>query len=84
MAEVTNELIYEILKGIQFRLDKIEAGIDELRQGHSAMRGHMISIQTDISNIYGILGRHDQRLERIEKRLELHEFAEPHTPYRPE
>ncbi len=84
MAEVTNELIYEILKGIQFRLDKIEAGIDELRQGHNAMRGHMISIQTDISNIYGILGRHDQRLERIEKRLELHEFAEPHTPYRPE
>lgn len=84
MAEVTNELIYEILKGIQFRLDKIEAGIDELRQGHNAMRGHMISIQTDISNIYGILGRHDQRLERIEKRLELHEFAEPRTPYRPE
>jgi chromosome segregation ATPase len=84
MAEVTNELIYEILKGIQFRLDKIEAGIDELRQGHNAMRGHMISIQTDISNIYSILGRHDQRLERIEKRLELHEFAEPHTPYRPE
>ncbi|MBE0692736.1 MAG: hypothetical protein IH590_06470 [Aquamicrobium sp.] len=84
MTEVTNELIYEILKGIQFRLDKIEAGIDELRQGHNAMRGHMISIQTDISNIYGILGRHDQRLERIEKRLELHEFAEPHTPYRPE
>lgn len=84
MAEVTNELIYEILKGIQFRLDKIEAGIDELRQGHNAMRGHMISIQTDISNIYGILGRHDQRLERIEKRLELHEFAESHTRYRPE
>ena len=84
MADVTNELIYEILKSIQFRLDKIEAGIDELRQGHNAMRGHMISIQTDISNIYGILARHDQRLDRIEKRLELHELAEPQRPYRPE
>ncbi len=84
MAEVTNELIYEILKSIQFRFDKIDAGIDELRQGHNAMRGHMISIQTDTHNIYGILGRHEERLERIEKRLELHEFAEPHTPYRSE
>ena len=84
MADVTNELIYEILKSIQFRLDKIEAGIDELRQGHNAMRGHMISIQTDISNIYGILARHDQRLDRIEKLLELHELAEPQRPYRPE
>jgi chromosome segregation ATPase len=83
MAEVTNDLIYEILKSIQFRLDKIEAGIDELRQGHNAMRGHIISIQTDISNIYGILTRHDERLDRIERRLELRELAESQRPYEP-
>jgi len=84
MAEVTNELIYEILKNIQFRIDKIEAGIDELRQGQNAMRGHMISIQTDISNIYAILARHEERLDRIENRLELRELAEkPQSPYEP-
>ena len=76
MADISNELIYEGLKNIQFRLDKIEAGIDELRQGHNAMRGHIISIQTDISNIYAVLSRHEDRLDRIERRLELRDLAE--------
>jgi len=31
----------------------------------------MISLQQDVHNIYGILGRHDSHLERIESRLEL-------------
>jgi hypothetical protein len=77
MAEVTSDLIFEILKIIQFRLDKIEAGIDELRLGQNALRGHVISIQSDISNIYGILARHDDRLDRIERHLDLRELAEP-------
>lgn len=84
MAEATNELIYEVLKNVQFRLDKIENGIDELRQGQNAMRGHMISIQTDISNIYAVLARHEDRFDRIEKRLELRELNEASSPYRPE
>ncbi len=31
----------------------------------------MISLQPDVHNIYGMLVRHDTRLERIERRLEL-------------
>ena len=84
MAEVTNELIYEILKSVQFRLEKIEGGIDELRQGDNAMRGHMISIQTDISNIYAVLARHEERFDRIESRLELRELSEPQRPFDPD
>ena len=83
VAEVTNELIYEILKSVQFRLEKIEGGIDELRQGDNAMRGHMISIQTDISNIYAVLARHEERFDRIESRLELRELSEPQRPFDP-
>jgi chromosome segregation ATPase len=83
MADISNELIYEVLKNIQFRLDKIEAGIDELRQGHNAMRGHIISIQTDISNIYAVLARHEERLDRIERRLELRELAEAQKAFDP-
>ena len=84
VAEVTNELIYEILKSVQFRLEKIEGGIDELRQGDNAMRGHMISIQTDISNIYAVLARHEERFDRIESRLELRELSEPQRPFDPD
>ena len=82
MADVTNQLIYEVLKNVQFRLDKIENGIDELRQGQNAMRGHLISIQTDVSNIYSVLARHEDRFDRIEKRLELRELNETSNPYR--
>lgn len=41
----------------------------------------MVTIQTDIHNIYGVLSRHDDRLDRIEHRLELREMAEgPQKP----
>ena len=45
------------------------------------MRGPMISIQTD--NIYGVLVPHEQRFDRIERRLDLRELAEPHRPFEP-
>jgi hypothetical protein len=47
------------------------------------MRGHMAATQTDIHNIYGILGRQDERLERIDRRLDLRELAEAQRPYEP-
>jgi hypothetical protein len=43
----------------------------------------MISMQQDIHNIYGVLSRHDDRLERIENRLELRELAEAQARFEP-
>jgi tetrahydromethanopterin S-methyltransferase subunit G len=71
MAEVSNELILEVLKQVQQRLDRVDNKVDELKSEMNALRGHMISLQQDTHNIYGMLGRHDGRLERIERRLEL-------------
>ena len=81
MSEITNELIYEVLKKIQIRLDGLEHGVREIKQELISIRGHMLSMQNDIHNIYGILGRHDDRLDRIEQRLELRELAEPQRPF---
>lgn len=84
MGDVTNELLYEVLKSMPGRLDKLEAGQSEIRQELVSIRGHMIAIQQDTHNIYGMLGRHDDRLERIERRLELRELAEgSQKPYDP-
>jgi hypothetical protein len=33
----------------------------------------MVSMQQDVHNIYGVLTRHEARLDRIEHRLELNE-----------
>lgn len=71
MAESSTELIIEILKGVQSSLARLNADVQELRSEFIAMRGHMLAMQQDIANIYGVLARHDARLDRIERRLGL-------------
>ena len=84
MAEVDGDLIYEILKNVQGRLDKIDSGLGEIRHEIVSLRLSQMGMQNDIHNIYGMLARQDQRLDRIEHRLELRELAEkPQSPYEP-
>lgn len=73
MADVSNELIFEVLKQVQQRLDKVDPKVDELKSEMNAMRGYLISMQQDVQNVYGILGRYDGLLEHIERRLELND-----------
>lgn len=83
MAEVTNELMFELLKRMHHELHELRQDASEIKREINVVRGHMVAIQTDVNNIYGILGRHDDRLDRIERRLELRELAEPRAPYEP-
>ena len=76
MAEVTNDLISEVLKDLQSDIRLLKDGQEEIKQELILVRGHMISVQQDTQNIHGILARHDDRLDRMEKRLELRELAE--------
>jgi hypothetical protein len=71
MTEVSNELIFEVLKQVQQRLDRVDNKVDELKSEMNAFRGHLISLQQDTQNIYAMLGRHDVHLELFERRLEL-------------
>lgn len=75
MADVTNELIFEVLKEVQDRLTTVDSKVTELKSEMQAFRGHLISLQQDVHNIYTILDRHDSRLDRIERRLQLVEPA---------
>ena len=84
MAEVTNDLIYDILKNLQARMTNVELVLIEHSKELQALRGHSASAQTDMTNIYGVLQRIDSRLDRIEHRLELRALAEkPQAPYTP-
>ncbi|NNM72350.1 hypothetical protein [Enterovirga aerilata] len=71
MAEVTNEPIYEVLKSIQTRLGNLEDGQREIKTELQALRGHMLAMQTDISNLYAGQAKVELRLGRIERCLEL-------------
>lgn len=75
MVEVSNELIYEVLKSVQGRIAHIDANIGDMRGELQAIRVHMIAMQTDISNLYNKFAGVDLRLDRIERRLDL--IAEP-------
>jgi len=71
MTEVSNELIFEVLKQVQQRLDRVDHKIDEVKSELNALRGHQISMLQDFQNVYSILSRSDVRLDHIERRLEI-------------
>ena len=84
MAEVTTDLMYELMKRMHHEMSEMRQDIGEVKTELNVIRGHLIAVQGDIHNIYGILGRHDERSDRIERRLELRELAEPQRPYDPQ
>ena len=75
MAEVTNELMYEVLRPLQDRMTSFDKRLDAVRSEMQAMRIHSAAVQQDIQNITSIFARHDGRLERIERRLEIAEVT---------
>lgn len=81
MSNVNNELVIELLRKIHARIDRIDTGVSEVKAEINALRGNVVSIHQDLQNVYSILGRHDDRLDRIERRLELRELAEPQRPF---
>lgn len=83
MTDVSNELMYELLKRVHADVASLKDGQREIRTELNAMRGTMVSMHQDIHNIYGILARHDTRLDRIENRLELRELAEAQSRFEP-
>ena len=73
MAQVTPELMYEVLKQIQSDTAGLKDGQREHAAALNALRTHLVALQQDVSNIYAILVRHENRLDRIERRLEISE-----------
>ena len=73
MSNIIDDLVYEILKSIQDKLARVERKIDDLKNENTASCSYLIGVQQDIHSINNILHHHDERLERIEKRLELSE-----------
>jgi hypothetical protein len=71
MADITNELMYEILKQLQPDMAGLKEGLRENTAALNALRTYVIGQHQDIQNIYGMLARNDTRLKRIERRLEL-------------
>jgi hypothetical protein len=83
VADISNELTYELLKQIHHEMSETRQDVSEVKKELNVIRGHLVAVQSDIHNIYGILARHDERLDRIDRRLELRELAEAQKPFDP-
>jgi hypothetical protein len=75
MADVSDELIYNMLKHLQSQTAGLKEAWRENGRVLDSIRLHMIAVQQDIQNIYGILRRHDARLYCIERRLDIVEVG---------
>jgi len=73
MAEITNELIYEIPARIQSDISELKRGRRETNARLNAPTTDLVGLRQDISNISATLTRHQARLDRIERRLEIAE-----------
>ena len=71
MAEISNDLIYEVLEKLQEQGTRTGEDVRRIRDEMSAMRGHMVALQHDIHNIYDRMLEHGKRFDRMEHRLEL-------------
>jgi len=80
MADISGELIHEILKAIQARLEQVDGKVDENKHDMQSLRTQIVGIHHDLLSIHQELGgihatliRHEQRLDRIDRRLELND-----------
>ena len=76
MAELTQELLFEVLRKIQAEIATFKEGQRDVRQEIIGLRNYMHVMQGDINNMRGTMGQVLDRLDRIENRLELRELAE--------
>jgi chromosome segregation ATPase len=80
MADVTLELMFEVLKSVQARLAQLDGKFDEHSLRMQASQTSQNAMRQEITGVYqGLLGVHaplvrqEGRLDRIERRLELND-----------
>ena len=83
MAEISQELVQELLRRLHQRADRSENTVRDLRNELNSMRLALHAHQSDINNIYAMLLQMDARLDRIENRLELRELQEAQARFEP-
>jgi chromosome segregation ATPase len=72
-GDVTNELMYELMKSMNARLGRMEDRLDRIEGELKVVRAHVGAlVQSDLLK-GGDLASLSLRVERIERRLDLHD-----------
>jgi len=70
MTQITNELMYEILKSIQARLETMDRSLKDLTHGQIRLREDLNNFHRDAIRLEVQVSDVGNRLERLEKRFE--------------
>jgi predicted nucleic acid-binding Zn-ribbon protein len=80
MTQVTNELMYEVLKSIQGQVALIREDMDSVKSRVTALDGRfsqmlaaVAGLHGDIAEVSGRMDRLDSRMGRVENRLNFHD-----------
>jgi predicted nuclease with TOPRIM domain len=65
------------------RFDKVDTAIIELRADNTSLRSQIHVVQGDVNNLRSSFGRMEDRLDRIENRLDVRELSEAQTRFEP-
>lgn len=76
MVAASQESLNELLRRIHLRFDKVDHAIAELRADNLSIGNQIHNMQGDIHSLRASAGHVEDRLDRIEKRLELREMSE--------
>ncbi len=83
MTDISQELMFELMKRIQSDLTTLKDGQRDMRQDIVSLRNHMHVMQGDVNNLHSSMAQVLTRLDRIENRLELRELAEAQARVEP-
>lgn len=70
MTQITNELMFEILKSIQAKIESMDRGMKDLAQGQIRVREDLNNFHRDTIRLESQLADISHRLERVEKRFD--------------
>ena len=71
MAEDVGSLTYELLKRVSARLERIEDDVSDLKVRLSGVEAAVAQQAVQIAALNARMDRFDERLKRIERRLDL-------------
>jgi predicted nuclease with TOPRIM domain len=73
MAEVTNELLLEVLKKMQGRLNIVGDDVSDIKQRLVTIEMYVSTLVREDARLNERLGHLETRLNRVEQRLELND-----------
>jgi small nuclear ribonucleoprotein (snRNP)-like protein len=71
MVEVTNELLYEVLKSVQAQVAIIREDVNAIKGRLTSLDQHFGIVHTDMALLSDRMDRIESRMARVETRLDL-------------